>query len=352
MDRTHTDDRARCAAVAMARALELAARGPAVDSNPRVGAVVLDAHGALVGEGWHAGAGTPHAEVMALRAAGDRARGGSVYVTLEPCRHTGRTPPCTLALAGAGVRRVLFAQADPNPPAAGGADALRAAGIQVTGGLLAAEAAALNEAWTFAVKHGRPRVIWKSATTLDGRSAAADGTSQWITGPVARAAVHRLRAECGAILVGTGTALADNPRLTVRGPADAPASAQPLRVVLGRRDLPAGPLTTGPNPAVQLRHRNPSRALAELQARGVRQVLLEGGPTLAAAFLRAGLVDRVVLHLAPALLGAGRSLPGFGVDTLADARRLVIRDVHRLGDDLGVVADFIPEYSNHLPPVS
>lgn len=341
MDRTHTDDRARRAAVAMARALQLAARGPAVDSNPRVGAVVVAADGTVAGEGWHAGAGSHHAEVMALRAAGERARGGTVYATLEPCRHTGRTPPCTVALREAGIRRVVYAQGDPNPEAAGGAADLKEAGIEVAGGLLAAEAAALNEAWTFAVAHGRPRVIWKSATTLDGRSAAADGTSQWITGPVARAAVHRLRAECGAILIGTGTALNDNPRLTVRGPDDAPAPTQPVRVVLGTRDLPAGPLTTGPNPALQLRHRDPARALVQLHARGVRQVLLEGGPTLAAAFLRAGLVDRVVLHLAPSLLGAGTGLPGFGVDTLADARRLVIRDVHRLGDDLGVVADFV-----------
>lgn len=341
MDRTHTDNEARRAAVAMARALELAVRGPAVDSNPRVGAVIAAAGGSIVGEGWHAGAGSPHAEVMALRAAGDRARGGTAYVTLEPCRHTGRTPPCTGALREAGIRRVVYAQADPNPQAAGGAADLRAAGIEVSGGLLAAEAAALNEAWTFAVAHGRPRVIWKSATTLDGRSAAADGTSQWITGPVARAAVHRLRADCGAILIGTGTALADNPRLTVRDADDAAAAQQPLRVVLGTRDLPAGPLTTGSDPALHLRHRDPDRALAELHARGVRQVLLEGGPTLAAAFLRAGLVDRVVLHLAPALLGAGISLPGFGVDTLADARRLLIRDVQRLGDDLAVVADFV-----------
>lgn len=341
MDRTHTGDEARRAAAAMARALELAGRGPAVDPNPRVGAVIVAADGSTAGEGWHAGAGTPHAEVMALRAAGERARGGTAYVTLEPCRHTGRTPPCAVALREAGIRRLVYAQADPNPQAAGGAAELQAAGMEVSGGLLAAEATALNEAWTFAVTHGRPRVIWKSATTLDGRSAAADGTSQWITGPTARAAVHRLRAECGAILVGTGTALVDAPRLTVRDADDAPAATQPLRVVMGTRDLPVGPLTTGPEPALQLRHRDPGRALAQLHARGVRQVLLEGGPTLTAAFLRAGLVDRLVLHLAPSLLGAGRSLPGFGVDTLADARHLVIRDVHRLGDDVAVVADFV-----------
>jgi diaminohydroxyphosphoribosylaminopyrimidine deaminase/5-amino-6-(5-phosphoribosylamino)uracil reductase len=342
MDGTRRDEMARRDAMVMAHALELAARGPAVDPNPRVGAVILAADGTPAGEGWHAGAGTPHAEVVALRAAGERARGGTAYVTLEPCRHTGRTPPCTRALREAGVHRVVYAQSDPDPHAAGGATELRAAGIDVSGGLLSAEAATLNEAWTFALTHGRPRVIWKTATTLDGRSAAADGTSQWITGPVARSAVHQLRADCGAILVGTGTALADNPRLTARGADDAPIPTQPLRVVLGRRDLPDGALTNGPDPALHLRHRDPGRALAELHARGVRQVLLEGGPTLAAAFLRAGLVDRVILHLAPLLQGAGIGLPGFGVETLADARRLVIRDTHRLGDDLAVVADLVP----------
>ncbi|WP_425309779.1 bifunctional diaminohydroxyphosphoribosylaminopyrimidine deaminase/5-amino-6-(5-phosphoribosylamino)uracil reductase RibD [Ammonicoccus fulvus] len=309
------------------RALELAARGPAVDPNPRVGAVIVDAAGRVVGEGWHCGAGTPHAESMALAAAEGLARGGTAYVSLEPCRHTGRTPPCTRALIAAGIARVVFAQTDPNPLAAGGAAELRAAGLQVATAL-GAEAEAINEAWTFAVRHGRPRVIWKTATTLDGRSAAADGTSQWITSPEARAEVHRLRAACGAILVGTGTALADNPKLTVRG---IEVTRQPLRVVLGERELPDDLAT---HPLLHLRHRDPARALAELHSRGVRQVLLEGGSTLATAFLRAGLVDRVVWHLAPTLLGAGPALGDFGVGTLADALPLTIESVHRAGPDL------------------
>ncbi len=315
------------------RALDLATRGPAVDPNPRVGAVIVDTSGEVVGEGWHRGAGTPHAEPMALAAAGDRARGGTAYVSLEPCRHTGRTPPCTQALIAAGIARVVYAQTDPNPMAARGADELRAAGIETTTGALTGEAEALNEAWTFAMRHGRPRVIWKTATTLDGRSAAADGTSQWITSPEARAEVHRLRALCGAILVGTGTALADNPRLTVRGVG---VDRQPLRVVLGERELPSD-LTA--HPLLHLRHRDPARALAELHARGVRQVLLEGGSTLATAFLRAGLVDRVVWHLAPTLLGAGATLGDFGVGTLADALALTIESVQRAGPDLIAIAD-------------
>lgn len=331
MSRTWTDR------AALRRALELATHGPQADPNPRVGAVILDSGGAVVGEGWHCGAGTPHAEVVALDQAGTRARSGTAYITLEPCRHTGRTPPCADALIAAGVRRVVFAQADPNPAAAGGAATLSEAGIDVSSGLLAQEAAELNQAWSFAVAHHRPWVIWKTATTLDGRSTAADGTNRWITGTVARAAVHRLRAESGAVLIGTGTALADHPRLSVRDSAGQPMGRQPLPVVLGERDLPAGVLPK----ALQLRHRDPARALAELHSQGVRQVLLEGGPTLAAAFLRANLIDRVVLHLAPRLLGAGLSLPDFGIGTLAVAPHLTIRGVNQLGDDIEVIADLI-----------
>lgn len=336
------------------RALELARRGPAVDPNPRVGAVIVApprhraTRGHVVGEGLHAGAGNPHAEVVALAEAGRQARGATAYVSLEPCRHTGRTGPCTKALIGAGVRRVVFAQPDPDATAGGGAAVLRAAGIEVAGGaevmdgLLLPEARALTETWAFAVHHQRPRVIWKTATTLDGRSAAADGTSRWITGREARAAVHRLRAECGAILVGTGTAVADQPRLTVRTAEDVETGCQPLRVVLGERDLPsASALATDPQ-VLHLRHRNPRRALAHLHTLGVRQVLLEGGPTLAAAFLRAGLIDRVVMHLAPRLLGAGPTLPDFGAPTLTAGVRLRLRHVEQLGPDLGLIADVLP----------
>ncbi len=336
--------------VHLEQAVALAAHGPAADPNPRVGAVIVDATGDVVGEGWHRGAGTAHAETVALAEAGVRASGGTAYVSLEPCRHTGRTGPCTRALIQAGIARVVFAQPDPDPRAGGGAAELGAAGVAVAspaaGDPVIARAAALNEAWAFALRHGRPRVVWKTATTLDGRSAAADGSSQWITAPNTRARGHRLRAECGAILVGTGTALADNPSLTVRL-ADEPGGAMPdgrarppLRVVLGRRALPpAAALHDDSAPTLHLRHRDPARALAELQDRGVRQVLLEGGPTLAAAFLRAGLVDRIELHLAPALFGAGTTLGDFGIGTLADACRLTIRTVEHLDPDVVIVAD-------------
>ncbi|MEW1953753.1 bifunctional diaminohydroxyphosphoribosylaminopyrimidine deaminase/5-amino-6-(5-phosphoribosylamino)uracil reductase RibD [Terrabacter sp. NPDC080008] len=328
------------AATWMRRALQLAASGPWPDPNPRVGCVLVAEDGSPVGEGFHHGAGTPHAEVEALRAAGDAARGATAYVTLEPCSHTGRTGPCTDALVAAGVARVVFAQSDPNPDAAGGAEQLYAAGLQVTGGVLADEAGQLNERWGRTVALGRPLVTWKLATTLDGRSAAADGTSQWVTGEQARADVHELRATRDAVLVGTGTALADDPRLTVRMPDGTSAPHQPLRVVMGLRELPADArVHDGPGSVVQLTTRDPRQALDTLWDRGIRDVWLEGGPTLAAAFLRAGLVDDVYAYVAPALLGAGRAaVADLGIGTIADAHRLRLLDVAVVGQDVRIHA--------------
>ena len=332
-------------AALMRRALNLAARGPEADPNPRVGAVVLDREGTVVGEGFHRGAGTPHAEVEALRAAGSRAAGGTAVVTLEPCNHQGRTGPCAGALVDAGVARVVFGQRDPNPVAAAGASTLRAAGVEVTGGLLADEAAALNRAWTFAVSHGRPMVTWKFAATLDGRSAAADGTSRWVTGPAARADVHDLRARCDAILVGTGTVLADDPQLTVRRPDGSLRDRQPLRVVMGERAVPEGARVLDASAeTLLLPGRDPALALKALADKEIRHVWLEGGPTLAAAFVTAGLVDEVVAYLAPALLGAGPAAVGdLGIRTIDDAVRLVPRDVTTIGDDIRVVATLAGE---------
>lgn len=321
------------------RALELARGGSPTDVNPLVGAVVTDAAGAVVGEGYHRGAGSPHAEIEALRAAGPAARGGTVYVSLEPCCHAGRTGPCVEALLRAGVARVVFAQADPNPVAAGGARQLSAAGVRVRAGVLAAEAVAVNRTWTHLMITGRPFVTWKFAATLDGRSAARDGTSRWITCPEARADVHALRAGCGAVIVGTGTVLADDPRLTVRGPAHRP-TAQPLRVVVGTRPIPPGShvlddeaatLVVGSHDLVEV--------LARLARRGVHHALLEGGPTLAGAFLRAALVDEVVAYLAPAMLGAGRPAVGdLGIGTIANALRLTITDLTLVGTDIRITA--------------
>jgi diaminohydroxyphosphoribosylaminopyrimidine deaminase / 5-amino-6-(5-phosphoribosylamino)uracil reductase len=321
---------------AMTRALELAGTpGLPVGPNPRVGCVLLGRGGTTVGEGLHRGAGTPHAEVDALRSAGHLARGATAVVTLEPCDHTGRTGPCTRALTAAGVTRVVFAQADPNPAAGGGADTLRAAGVDVEGGLLADEARELNRAWTFAQLTGRPYVTWKLATTLDGRSAAADGTSRWVSSPPARRDTQRLRAACDAIMVGTGTVLIDDPQLTVRDEddVDLPRDRQLLRVVMGLRDVPPDRrVLDGAAETLLLRTRDPHEALAELHERERRHVLLEGGPTLAAAFVRAGLVDEVVAYVAPMLLGAGLSAVGdLGIATMGDALRLEVADVTALG---------------------
>jgi len=320
----------------MRRALELAARGPLGDPNPRVGAVIVDPDGRVVGEGFHEGAGTPHAEVMALRQAGTAARAGTAVVTLEPCAHTGRTGPCTLALIEAGLSRVVFGQSDPNPSAGGGEALLKAAGVRTTAGVLAEESAALNDAWTFSMAAGRPKVTWKFAATLDGRSAAADGTSRWITGPQARADVHRLRAQCDAILVGIGTVLADDPALTVR----TPARRQPLRVVMGQRTIPKSARVLDlAAPTLPLATHDPAEALKALAEEEIHHVWLEGGPTVAAAFLGAGLVDEVIAYLAPALLGAGAPAVGdLGIRSIDQALRLTTPEVTTIGADLRIRA--------------
>ncbi len=323
------DDTAAVGAALAASATVLGTTSP----NPPVGAVVLDAQGDLVGTGATRPAGGMHAEVVALAQAGERARGGTVAVTLEPCRHTGRTPPCTRALLDAGVARVVIACADPTADAGGGAQVLRAAGVEVVTGVLEDEVArGPLEAWLGAQRHGRPYVTWKYAATLDGRSAAADGTSRWITGEASRADVHRLRSEVDAVLVGVGTVLTDDPELTVRPDP----GRQPLRVVLDRSGrTPPGARV---HPAVVLTG-TPVEALGQLRDRGVVSVLLEGGPTLAGAFLRAGLVDRVVAYVAAALLGAGAAALGdIGVGTVRDAVRLRLDDVTRLGDDVRLVS--------------
>lgn len=321
---------------AMAKAIDLArASGVRRGPNPVVGCVLLDPQGRVLSTGFHRGPGTAHAEAAALAAAGERARGCTAVVSLEPCAHHGRTPPCADALLNAGVNRVVFAQTDPNPEAAGGAALLRDAGVAVVGGVLAEQAAALNPIWSAAAGLGRPVVTWKVAASLDGRIAAADGTSKWITGPAAREQVHELRASVDAVLTGTGTALADVPALTAR-PGGVLAAEQPLRAVMGHSEVPAGhPLAAGNPGVVQLATRDPHAALAQLWQFDVRHVLLECGPRLAGAFVAADLVDRLVWFAAPIVLGAaGTPVCAGGPATLTDAvgwritaTRTVARDV-------------------------
>ncbi len=329
----------------MHRALLLAetVRG-STSPNPAVGAVLLDARGELAGEGATEPAGGAHAEIVALRAAGDAARGGVAVVTLEPCAHTGRTGPCTAALLAAGVAKVVYAVDDPNPEAAGGAQQLRDAGVQVVAGVeehAAASGALLP--WLHATRTGRPFVTWKFAASLDGRVAAADGTSRWLTSVESRADVHAMRAGVDAIVVGSGTVLADDPQLTVRI-GDLAAERQPLRVVLDRRhringyDADLRVLDSAAETLV-LDTAAPRFALKALFDRGVRHVLLEGGPTLAGAFVDAQCVDEVVAYVAPVLLGAGpAALLDAGIGTLSDALRLDLESVSRIGDDVRLVA--------------
>jgi diaminohydroxyphosphoribosylaminopyrimidine deaminase/5-amino-6-(5-phosphoribosylamino)uracil reductase len=342
---------------AMLHAISLAARGLGSTSpNPVVGCVILDADGEIVGEGFHAYAGGPHAEVRALAAAGERARGGTAVVTMEPCNHHGRTGPCSEALRKAGIVRVVAGVADPNPVAHGGAEALRAVGVDVEMGVRAAEVHAGNIAWLTATKRAaagdpRPYVIWKFAATMDGRSAALDGTSQWITSPDARADVQELRSTVDAIMVGVGTVLADDPHLTARTDAGALANRQPIRVIVDSHNrtpadarvrdgaartwvATAAELGTGADGRVDLR-----RLGVGLFERGCRRVLLEGGPTLAGAYLREGLVDEMVGYIAPKLLGDGpAALATAGIVTIAEAIDLEIVDVRRVGPDLRLSA--------------
>lgn len=324
---------------AMRRTFALARNGPR-GLTPQVGAVLLGPDGQVLSEGWHRGAGTAHAEVHALaRLARGAARGATAVVSLEPCNHTGRTGPCSEALLNAGVARVVYAVDDPGAQSSGGAERLRAAGVDVTGGVLREEGEELIASWLTVQRLGRPHVTVKWAQSLDGRAAAADGTSQWITGADARADAHRRRAAADAIVVGTGTVLADDPALTARDEHGELFADQPIPVVLGRRDIPAdAAVHAHPRPLLHL-DGDPGAVLTALRDTGVQRVFVEGGPTVASAFFRAGVVDEVLVYLAPALIGGpSLALQDLGVTTLSDAPRLQIAQTHRLGADLLVVA--------------
>lgn len=309
--------------------------------NPPVGCAILDADANLVGSGATQPPGGAHAEVMALRDAGEKARGGTAVVTLEPCAHHGRTPPCTDALIAAGVARVVFAVKDPNPAAAGGGTVLAEAGVTVESGLLADEVErGPLRAWLHFARTGRPHVTWKYAATLDGRVAAADGTSRWISSEESRAQVHDLRRRVDAIVAGRGTILADDSALTARDADGTTADRQPLRVVVGTGDLPAGArVLDDAAETLHLRTREPGEVLAALAERGVVDVLLEGGPTLAGAFVQAGAVDRVLAYVAPTLLGEGPvALGASGVSTITGAHRFVVEGVTMCGPDVRISA--------------
>jgi diaminohydroxyphosphoribosylaminopyrimidine deaminase/5-amino-6-(5-phosphoribosylamino)uracil reductase len=332
----------------MARAIELAQGVRTTTSpNPWVGCVIVDRDGEVVGEGATAPPGGPHAEIAALAVAGERARGATVYVTLEPCAHQGRTPPCSDALIRAGVARVIAGVVDPDERVAGtGFRALAEAGVTVAHGVCAQAVGDQLRPYLVHRSTGRPYVVLKLAATLDGRTAAPDGSSRWITGAEARRDVHRLRAESDAVLVGAGTVRRDDPALTVRL-ADAPEpSRQPLRVVLGHV-----PKAARVRPALELAG-DLGAVLDELGRRGVLQLLVEGGAHVAHDFHRDGLVDRYVWYLAPAFLGGDDGRPLFagpGAATMRDAWRGRLVSVCRLGDDLRLEVEPDREPSSRAP---
>ena len=303
--------------------------------NPPVGAVILDSSGEVAGVGGTEPTGGPHAEVMALRRAGELANGGTAVVTLEPCNHHGRTPPCVDALVAAGISRVVYAVADPNPEAGGGAARLAQTGVEVNAGVMAdvVERGALRE-WLHKQRTGRPHVTWKFAASVDGRSAAADGSSQWITGEAARNDVHRRRAMADAIIVGTGTVFVDDPALTARLPDGSLADRQPLRVVVGEREISSeARILNDDSRTMLIRTHDPHEVIQALADR--TDVLLEGGPTVAGAFLRAGVVDRILAYVAPILLGGPVTvLDDVGVSTIGKALRWRFDGVEQFGPDL------------------
>lgn len=303
--------------------------------NPPVGAVIVDADGQIAGVGATEAPGGAHAEIVALRRAGERAVGGTAVCTLEPCNHHGRTPPCVDSLLRSGVSSVVYAVADPNPIAAGGSRRLRAGGIEVVAGLgeELVSGGPLRE-WLHKQRTGRPHVTWKFATSVDGRSAAADGSSQWITSEAARLDVHRRRAAADAIVVGTGTVFVDDPVLTARLPDGSLTDRQPLRVVVGEREIPSeSKVLNDDSPTMVIRTRDPHEVITALGDR--TDVLVEGGPTLAGAFLRAGVIDRVLAYVAPILLGGPvTAVDDVGVSTITRALRWRFDGVEQVGSDL------------------
>lgn len=329
----------------MARAIALSKRGfPA--PNPHVGCVIA-VDDTIVGEGYHDHAGGPHAEAVALKEAGEKARGATAYVTLEPCNHFGRTPPCSEALIAARVKRVVAACADPNPRAMGGMERLRGAGIETSVGLMRDEARAANRMWLTAMERGRPYVVVKAAMTLDGRIATPTGESKWITGEESRREAHRLRAECGAVLVGRRTVEKDDPRLTVRAIR---VVNQPTRVVLDLsrrladsfrvfdREAPTLRVVGGTAGPDEIGVGNPpilAELLGSLFARGITGLLVEGGASTIGTFFEAGLVDRLELFVAGTVLGQGMSWierPFAGL--LGEAPRFRFDGARRVGDDV------------------
>jgi len=316
----------------MRHAISLALRGEGrTGANPIVGAVILNANSEIIAEGFHSGG--DHAEVVAIKSLGKTPPGSTIVVTLEPCNHTGKTPPCTEAIIAAGVSRVVYAVKDPNPIAAGGSDRLRAAGIEVISGPLETAARFFNRAWLSVIERERPLFIWKIAATLDGKSAAVDGTSKWITSEASREFVTLLRRNSDAILVGTGTVLSDDPSLV---PHDGVDFKNPIRVVMGLREIPETALVRDERAELmQVKSHDFDQLIAALMAKSVKQVFVEAGARLGTAMLERGLIDEIALFQAPTLLGTGQNFLGdLGITTLDQRFDLSILATRQIGSDL------------------
>ena len=303
--------------VAMQRAINLAENGLGKTApNPIVGAVIIDAAGNVVGEGFHNRINSAdHAEVVAIKAAGSKSKGATIVITLEPCNHSGSTGPCVQAIIDAGITTVVFAVSDPNEKAAGGAEALRAAGITVIAGVMNEEAAFSNRAWLMKIKKGRPFFTWKVAATLDGKVAAADGTSKWISNETSRADVQVLRRQADAILVGTNTVITDDPHLIPRGTFDG-YGANPIRIVCGEQELPADAQVFDTSAqTIVIKSKDLDVLVEKLNELGINHVFVEAGPTLGSAMLDGCLLDELIIYQAPSLLGTGKHFFAFDYPT-------------------------------------
>ena len=320
------------AEAAMACAIECARAGLGKTfPNPIVGAVITSATGEFISEGFHQGA--DHAEVVAIKAAKAIPAGSIIYVTLEPCNHQGKTPPCTAAIIDAGIKKVIYAVSDPNPIAAGGAERLRASGIEVEHGLLESEAAFDNRAWLTKIAKQRPRITWKIASTMDGKVAAADGTSKWITSELARADVALLRSQVDAIVTSTATVKADDPLLTSKG-----AGQNPVRIVMGGAEIASGSqILNSDAETIAIKSRDLQELITLAKARGFNQLLIESGPTLGTALLKADLIDEVILYQAPTFFGSGTpAISDLGVASISQRLDFEIADVEVIGTDLKI----------------
>lgn len=320
------------AEAAMARAIELARLGLGKTfPNPIVGAVITSATGEFVSEGFHQG--SDHAEVVALKAAKEIPVGSILYVTLEPCNHHGKTPPCTEAMIAAGISKVVYAVSDPNPVAAGGADKLRQAEVDIVSGFQEIEAAFDNRAWLTKIAKGRPRITWKIASTMDGKVTASDGSSKWITGEIARADVALMRSQADAIVTSTKTVKTDNPLLTSKG-----IGKNPVRIVMGESDIAAdSQILNAESETLFVKSRKAQDLLAIAETRGFNQLLIESGPTFGTALLRENLIDEIVLFQAPTFLGTGTpTISDLGITNISGRLDFEIADVEVIGADLKI----------------